>query len=106
MKVEDPLMNPTFKPKTHFGSWSVNLTLFFVIGSVFSYILVNVLHILSFNDAWWDVFSLILFPTGVIAFITGMLAIRKLHEYSILVLLSVFIGFWDILYLIFYSMAI
>lgn len=100
------MMNMIVKPKTHFGSWSVKLMIFFIIGSVLSYFLVNILHLLSFNDTWWDLFSLFLFSTGIFSFFTGMLAIRKLHEYSILVFLSVFIGFWVMLYLIYQSMAI
>ncbi len=99
-------MKITLKPTTHFGLWAVNLTIFFSIGLVLAYLFVNVLHILSFNDAWWDVLALFLFPTGIIAFFLGMLAIRKLHEQSVLVILSVFIGFWDILYLIFLFLGV
>ena len=93
-------------PKTRLGKWSVGLNAFFLIAIAASCVLVLVLKILNFDDHWWDVTVGVAFPASIIALITGILAVRKNKERSVLVFLSILIGLCVILFIIFHSLFI
>ncbi len=93
-------------PKTKLGKWSVGLNAFFLISVTASIILVEILKVLSFDDHWWDVTVAVTFPASIIALITGIIAIRKNKESSILVYVSVIIGLLTILFILLHGLFI
>ena len=93
-------------PKTTLGKWSVGLNALFLIAIATSCVLVLILKVLNFDDRWWDVTVAITFPASIVAFITGILAVRKYEEHSILVKLSIFIGALTILFIFLHSLFI
>jgi hypothetical protein len=94
------------KPQTKLGKWSVWLNAFFLIVIVISIILVKVLGLLSYDDHWWDVTVPIIFSASIVAFILGIIAIRKNKEPSALVYISVIIGLLTILFIPLHSLFI
>ncbi len=92
------------KPETRLGKWSVGLNIFFLIVIIISVTLVNVLGILSYDNHWWDVTVLVFFAP-IIAFILGIIAIKK-KDNSVLVYSSVIIGLLAILFLLLHSLFI
>ncbi|MCX6797464.1 MAG: hypothetical protein NTX98_03250 [Candidatus Doudnabacteria bacterium] len=93
-------------PKTTLGKWSVGLNAFFLIVIAASIVSVKILKILSFDDRWWDVTVGIAFPASIVALITGIVAVRKNKERSVLVRLSILVGLCTILFLLFHSLFI
>ena len=93
-------------PRTRLGKWSVGLNTFFLIAIAASCVLVLILKILNFNDHWWDVTVAITFPSSIIALITGILAIGKGKERSVLVTISIFIGVCTVLFILLHSLFI
>jgi uncharacterized membrane protein len=94
------------KPQTKLGKWSIWLNAFFLIVIVISIILVNVLGLLSYDDHWWDVTVPIVFSASIVAFILGIIAIRKNKEPSVIVYISVIIGLLTILFIPLHSLFI
>ena len=99
-------MKITFLPQTIIGRWSVWLNVFFLIVINASIILVKVFGILSFDDHWWDVTVPIAFSASIVAFVLGIIAIRKNKETSVLVYASVIIGLLTILFIPLHSLFI
>ena len=93
-------------PKTRSGKWSVWLNAFFLIVITISIILVNVFSILSYDDHWWDVTAPLVFFASIVAFIIGIIAIRKNKERSVFVYTSVVIGLLTILFILLHSLFI
>ena len=93
-------------PKTRLGKWSVGLNAFFLIVIAASIVFAVILKILSFDDRWWDVTVAVSFPASIVALITGIIAVRKYKERSILVILSILIGLCTILFILFHSLFI
>ena len=93
-------------PNTKTGKWSVGLNAFFLIAIAISCVLVFILKILNFDDHWWDITVAVAFPASIIALITGILAIRKYKERSVLVFLSIIIGVCTILFILLHSLFI
>jgi len=99
-------MKTNFMPKTRSGKWSVWLNAFFLIIIATSIILVNVLSVLSYDDHWWDVTAPLVFFASIVAFIIGIIAIRKNKERSVFVYTSVVIGLLTILFILLHSLFI
>jgi len=99
-------MKTNFMPKTRSGKWSVWLNAFFLAVIVISIILVNVFSLLSYNDHWWDVTVPLIFFASIVAFILGIIAIRKNKERSVFVYISVVIGLLAILFIFSHSLFI
>ena len=95
-----------FMPKTKLGKWSVGLNAFFLIAVAISVVLAVILKILNFDDHWWDVTVAVAFPASIIALITGMLAVRKYEERSVLIYLSIFVGVCTALFILLHSLFI
>jgi len=93
-------------PKTKLGKWSVGLNAFFLIVIAASVVSVKILKILSFDDRWWDVIVVVAFPASIITLITGILAVKKYKERSVLVYLSIFVGVCIILFIFLHSLFI
>jgi hypothetical protein len=93
-------------PKTTLGKWSVGLNAFFLIAMTASIVSVELLKILSFDGHWWDVTVAVSFPASIIALITGIIAVTKNKERSILVILSIIIGLCTILFIPLHSLFI
>ncbi|MFA4953915.1 MAG: hypothetical protein WC641_01220 [Patescibacteria group bacterium] len=93
-------------PKTTLGKWSVRLSAFFLLAIATSIVLVNVLGILSYDDHWWDVTVGVAFPASIIALITGVLAVIKNKDRSVLVYISIIIGLATILFIPLHSLFI
>jgi len=98
-------MKIDFIPKSRSGKWSVGLNAFFLITIVVSIILVNGLGLLNYNDHWWDVTVPITFLASIVGFILGIIAIIK-KERSVLVYISVLVGFLLILFIPLHSLFI
>ena len=94
------------KPETKLGRWSVGLNIFFLIIIAISVILVKAFGILSFDNHWWDITVPVAFLIEMIAFFTGIRAVRKNKERSVLVYLSLLTGVCVILFVIFHSLFI
>jgi len=93
------------KPKTKLGKWSLGLNIFFLIVISVSVILVKVIGVLSFDVGhWWDVTATV-FILPVIAFILGIIAIKK-KDHSVLVYSSIAIGLLTILFILLHSLFI
>jgi len=99
-------MKLNIAPKTILGKWSVGLNSFFLIAIITSIVLVKVLGILSFDDHWWDITVPITFLASIIAFIVGIMAVKKNKERSILVYLSILIGLLTIFFIPLHSLFI
>ncbi len=97
-----------FLPKTKLGKWSICLNIFFLIVTAISLILVKILGILSFDEGhWWDVtvpIAIVLAP--IAALVTGIIAVKKNKERSVLVYLSILISIFVILFLLLHSLFI
>lgn len=93
-------------PKTTLGKWSVGLNAFFILAIAASCVLVLLLKILDFGDHWWDVTVAVAFPASIIAFIIGIIAVIKDQEKSILVKISILLGFCTILFIFLHSLFI
>lgn len=93
-------------PTSRAGKLSVALHIFFIALIVASIILVNVLGILNYDDKWWDLTVIIAFPTSIAAFISGIRALRKYKDKSVLVIISVMLGACVISFLLLHSMFI
>jgi len=91
---------------TKIGKWSVGLNAFFLIAVTTSVVSVKILKMLSFDDRWWDVTVAIAFPASIIALITGILAVKKYKERSVLVYLSIFVGVCTVLFILLHSLFI
>jgi hypothetical protein len=91
---------------TKIGKWSVGLNVLFLIAVAASIVLAGVLKILSFGDHWWDVTVAVAFPASIIALITGILAVKKYEERSVLVYLSIFVGVCTVLFILLHSLFI
>lgn len=94
------------KPKTKLGKWSAWLNIIFLITIAISVISVEVLGILSFEDHWWDVTVPVSFLIEMTAFITGIMAVRKHKDKSVLVYLSIITGLLAILFILLHSLFI
>jgi len=99
-------MKIDFVPKTRLGKWSVGLNAFFLIAIAASCMSVLILKILSFDDHWWDMTVAVAFPASIIALITGILAVKKYEERSVLVNFSIFVGLCTILFILLHSLFI
>jgi len=93
-------------PNTKIGKWSVGLNAFFLIATAASIVSVKILKILSFDNHWWDVTVAVAFPASIIALITGILAVKKDGERSVLVYLSIFVGVCTVLFILLHSLFI
>ena len=93
-------------PKTKLGKWSVGLNACFLMVIAASLVFVLILKILSFDDHWWDVTVAVAFPASIIALITGILAVKKYEERSVLVNLSILVGLCTILFILLHSLFI
>jgi uncharacterized membrane protein len=93
-------------PNTKLGKWSVGLNAFFLTAIAASCALVLILKILNFDDHWWDVTVPVTFLIEMIAFFTGIRAVRKNKERSVLVYLSILTGVCTILFVLLHSLFI
>ncbi|OGC45544.1 hypothetical protein A2V49_01105 [candidate division WWE3 bacterium RBG_19FT_COMBO_34_6] len=93
-------------PQSKLGKWSVILHLFFLIIILTSIIFVNIFKILNYDDTWWDITAAIIFPTSLIAFILGVLAINIKKDSSRGVFLSVLLGLFVIIFILTHSLFI
>ena len=99
-------MKTNLIPTTKLGKWSVGLNAFFLIIIAASCVLVLVLKVLNFNDHWWDVTVPVAFLIEMIALYTGIRAVRKNKECSVLVFFSIFMGIAIILFVLLHSLFI
>lgn len=93
-------------PKTVLGKWSVGLNAFFLIAIAISIVSVKLLKVLSFGDHWWDVTVAVIFPASLVALVIGIIAVKKYKDHSILVTLSIIIGFCTLLFIPLHSLFI
>jgi hypothetical protein len=72
-----------------------------------AFIILMLLGYVTFDQGhWWDLTLAVAIPLEIIAFFMSIKAVRKMHERSILVKLSVFIGACMILFLFTHSLFI
>ena len=93
-------------PKTRIGKWSVGLTMFFFL-LIIAFFAFMLLGFVTFDEGhWWDLTVGVAVPLVISAFITGIIAVKKNKDRSILVYLSIFIGSCAILFLLLHSLFI
>ena len=92
-------------PTSKLGKWSAGLNIAFLVVVVVAVILVKGVNVLNFGDRWWDITVAILVPVELIAFITGIIAMRK-KDRSGLVVLSVITGARAIVFALLHSLFI
>lgn len=93
-------------PTTKLGKWSAGLNIVFLIIIATSLLLVLVLKVLNFNDHWWDVTVPVAFLLEMIALYTGIRAVRKYKDRTVLVYFSIFMGIATILFALLHSLFI
>ena len=99
-------MENNFIPKTHLGKWSVRLTIFFLL-LITVFFVFMLFGLVTFDEGhWWDWTVGIAVPLVISAFITGIIAVRKNKDCSVLVYISIFIGSCAILFLLLHSLFI
>ncbi|MFH1235896.1 MAG: hypothetical protein V1685_03075 [Parcubacteria group bacterium] len=92
-------------PTTKLGKWSAGLNIVFLVVVIIAVLLTQAFKLLNFGDRWWDITVAILVPVELIAFITGIIAMRK-KDRSGLVVLSVVTGACAILFALLHSLFI
>jgi hypothetical protein len=99
-------MNKGIIPTTILGKISVALHTFFLLTTITS-ILLDVSEALSFDEGhWWDITVAILVLTSLTALITGIIALKKRKDKSLLVKASITLGVLTILFLLTHSLYI
>jgi hypothetical protein len=93
-------------PKTLLGKLSVVLHAIFLIAVISSIVLVLVLGLLDFGDLWWDVTVPVLILASLTGLVTGIIAVAKKKERSVLVYVSIFVGVLMILFVLLHSLFI
>lgn len=93
-------------PQTRLGWWSVGFNVFFLTTITTSFALVLIIKTLNFNGHWWNVAVAVSFPASIIALITGIIAVRKYEERSLLVYLSILVGIFTVFFILFHSLFI
>jgi len=89
----------SFLPKSRLGTGSVGLNIFFVSTSIFFYIFAELLNVIT-SDILVTIFGATAVIASIIAFFTGDIAVIKNKERSVLVFLSIIIGFVVIVFII------
>ncbi|MFA6474666.1 MAG: hypothetical protein WCV88_00515 [Patescibacteria group bacterium] len=98
-------MTTTLMPKTILGKISIGLNILFFLLITVSILLV-VIGGWSFDWKWWDVTLFVASLTELIAFITGIVALLKYKDYTILVYISFITGILAILFVLLHSLFI
>jgi hypothetical protein len=78
-------------PKSRMGKWSVWLSLFFILTSIFFYIFAELLKVIT-SDMLVSIFGTAAIIIQIIALIFGVIVVAKHKEYSSLVFLVILIG--------------
>lgn len=90
-------MRIKFLPKSRLGKWAAILILYFILASIFFYVFAEILNVIPFIIV--KIFGGAAVIASIVAFITGVTAVIKVKERSILVYLAVLIGFIVILFI-------
>jgi hypothetical protein len=99
-------MKIPLSPKTKIGKWAVGLKVFFIL-LISIFFIFMLLGLVTFDEGhWWDLVVGIAVPLIISAFITGIIAIKKNKDKSILVYLSIFISSCVILFILLHSLFI
>lgn len=86
-------MKVSLLSKSRLGAWSAGLGIFAFIVFLFLLIFGELLNIIHFNILLVRVISTAAFILSIVAFITGVIALIKNKERSILIFVSVILGF-------------
>lgn len=78
-------------PKSRIGKWSVGLSIFFILASIFFYIFAELFKVIT-SDILISIVGATSIIAQIIAFILGVIAVVKNKEYSSLVFLAILIG--------------
>lgn len=92
-------MKISFLPKSRLGTGSVGLNIFSVSTFIFFYIFAELLNVIT-SDILVTIFGATAVIASIIAFFTGVIAVIKNKERSVLVFLSIIIGFVVIAFII------
>lgn len=87
-----------FLPKSRWGKWSAGLNMFFLLVSIFFYIFAELLNVIT-SDMVVTIFGATAVIASVIAFFIGITSVIKNKERSILVFISIFVGFVVLLFI-------
>ncbi len=94
------------KAMSKLGKWSTGLNLVYLIIIAVSVVLVLVLKVLSFDNTWWDITVPIAALIMLVAFITGIVAVKKYKDRSVWVYASIITGIISILFIFLHSLFI
>ena len=99
-------MGIDFMPKTKLGKWSAGLTVFFLLLITVFFAFIS-FGLVTFDEGhWWDWTVGIAVPLIISAFITGIIAVIKNKDHSVLVYISIIISSCAILFLLLHSLFI
>lgn len=93
-------------PKSKVGKWSVGLTTIFLLLIIVFFIFMALGFVTFDQGHWWDITVAIAALSEIIAFILGVIEIRKKNEGSLLIYISVIIGSCFILFILLHSLFI
>ncbi|EKD24499.1 MAG: hypothetical protein ACD_80C00226G0002 [uncultured bacterium (gcode 4)] len=99
-------MKITFSPKTRIGKLSIGLTMLYLLLLIvfFAFMLFG---LVTFNEGhWWDLIVGVSVILILSAFITGIIAVIKSKNRSVLLYISIFIISCSILFLLLHSLFI
>lgn len=83
-------MKISFLPKSRLGKWTVGFNVFCILSAIFICIFAGILHVLS--DMTTGVFGAAFVIVSLIAFITGIIAVIKNKDRSVLIFWTILIG--------------
>ncbi len=92
-------------PSSTLGKISVGLNAAFLAAMAIT-VPLGISNTLNFDHTWWDVTVGISFPTSIIAFIIGIIAVAKKKDHSPSVYCSILVGILLILFVLLHSLFI
>lgn len=90
-------------PKTLLGKWSVKFITIFILFLAIFYLVANSGQRggdTFFSNLWLATPILIAGASGILAFITGIIGVVKYRERSVLVFISIVLGFFVLLFIL------
>lgn len=84
-------MKISLLPKSHMGTWSVRLSIFFILTSIFLYVFGELSRVIT-SDMLISIVAATSIIAQIIAFILGITAVIKNKERSSMVFLAILLG--------------
>lgn len=92
-------MKISILPKSRFGRWTVGLNIFFLLSTIFFYIFAELLRIIQ-SDILITIFGFTSIIASLSALFTGVVAVKKNKERSVMVFMAILTGFVVLVFII------